>query len=68
MYKLKVIFVIVIILFLFIIMLQNLSAVRLNILWWHVEMSLISIPIIIILSMAAGYILATINIRKQNKK
>jgi len=68
MFKAKLIFLIIIILFLFIIILQNLSAVRLNILWWHIEMSLFAIPVIIILSMAAGYIIATINIRRRNKK
>jgi uncharacterized integral membrane protein len=51
-----------------VIILQNQKAISLQFFFWDIELSIFAIPIIIIISAAIGYLLASINIFRRNRK
>ncbi|MFH0976733.1 MAG: hypothetical protein V1874_13195 [Spirochaetota bacterium] len=66
--KFKLILLFIFILFLTIIVLQNPNAISLRFLMWNFELSPFAIPAIIVISIILGYLLASIKLRKRNKK
>jgi uncharacterized integral membrane protein len=66
--KPKLIVLFVFIFLLTVIIMQNPDAISLRFFWWKIELSVFAIPVIIIISAALGYLLASINIHRRNKK
>jgi uncharacterized integral membrane protein len=66
--KPKLIILFTFIFLLTVIILQNQKAISLQFFFWDIELSIFAIPIIIIISAAIGYLLASINIFRRNKK
>jgi uncharacterized integral membrane protein len=66
--KPKLIILFTFIFLLTVIILQNPDAISLRFFWWKIELSIFAIPFIIIISAAIGYLLASINIFRRNKK
>jgi uncharacterized integral membrane protein len=65
--RIKMIIIFIIILLLTIVILQNQNAITLRFLFWDIEMSVFAIPIIVILSIIIGYLIATIRMHRHKK-
>jgi len=66
MVKIRITILIIIIFIIADIILQNPNAITINFLWWEFSMSIFAMPVIVIISVAAGYLIA--KMRKKSQK